>query len=216
MASSNHSTIAHRTKFPALSADKFRLTSEPGCRLSHWRTVVVYIHKDMRPQGYQWLIMPEAICNPCAEHAEHIQRAEPVGRAFIINTFSLFSITFRNFSWKKFSSIISIGWNFEMGRGRRGRRRGFWTRPRPAGESMEEVIYMRTDRRPSCIFCAFPIDLVAVLCLFYPHDECNERSPVTGAHRSTHGTDCPVSGSAMLGIGPQWHQFCRFIWCRHL
>ena len=154
MASSKNITIEHRTKFPALSADKSRLTSEPEHRLSHW-LALLSISKDMRPQGYQWLAMPEAICNPCAEHAEHIQRAEPVGRVFIINTFSLFSITFHNFSWKKFSSIISIGWNFEMGRGGRGGRggrRGFWTRPRAAGESMEEVIYMRTDRRPSWNF----------------------------------------------------------------
>lgn len=107
-----------------------------------------------------------------------------------------------------------------MGRGRRGRRgrrggrRGFWTRPRAAGESMEEVIYMRTDRRPSWNFCTFPIDLVVVLRLFSPHDKFNERSPVTGEHRSTHGTDCPVSGSAMLGISTQRNQFCRFIWFR--
>ena len=122
-----------------------------GGRLSSWRALLSI---SIRICGHKVTNCPPCLwlCNPRAERAEHIQRAEPVGRAFIINTFSLFSITFHNFSWKKFSSIISIGWNFEMGtggRGGRGGRRGFWTRPRAAGESMEEVIYMRTDRRPS-------------------------------------------------------------------
>lgn len=158
MASSKHTLIEHRTKFPALSTDKFRLTSEPECRLSHWRALLSI---SIRIRGHKVTNGSPCrkLCNPYAEHTEQIQRANPVGRAFIINTFSLFSITFHNFSWKKFSSIISIGWNFEMGsagRGGRGGRRGFWTRPRAAGESMEEVIYIcaQTDDPPE-IFVYF-------------------------------------------------------------
>lgn len=52
-----------------------------------------------------------------------------------------------------------------MGRGGRGGWRGFWTRPRAAGESMEEVLYMRAYRQTdsfSGFFGVPPIDLAAL------------------------------------------------------
>ena len=105
-----------------------------------------------------------------------------------------------------------------MGRGGRGGRRGFWTRPRAAGESMEEVIYVCTEIDSfSEFFGVFPIDFTLHYAYSLPMSSTseallpeNDRNAVqpTNAFAGSQVTRC--SEQAQNGTS-----FCQFIWCRN-
>ena len=186
MASSKTYTLEHRTKFPALPAGKFRLTIEQGrppVQLAH---LVVCIHKDTRPQGYQLPAKSLAM-----QSVRRTYGTYTTGRSrwacLHYKHFSAFFNYFPQLFLKKYFlqlfqwvRILKWGWAGAAGGG------GFGRGPGPPGRVWKKYyIYAQTDD-PRRIFCTFPIDLVVVLRLFPPHNEFNERSPVTGEHRSTH------------------------------
>lgn len=97
-----------------------------------------------------------------------------------------------------------------MGRGGRGGRRGFWTRPRAAGESMEEVIYVCTETDSfSGFFGVFPIDFMLHYAYSLPmsstsEDLLPEKRP---ERRSAHERICGVAGDALLKASSKRYQF---------